>query len=314
MLIFLNRKNSKTDIMRIFSFQFIFFFTCYNLGMAQTSSINVEAPVDDDEYQRILEYYSYDSTITSDPIFYGEWPWRSPHTLYKVSYRSAREQRVPAYLAIPKKKKNKKLPVIVLMHGWNLFWGKNEDWIQQLIPMLTAQGYAVLAPDHFLFGERKVEGGFDSHDNWGTYYCRDWMGQSIVDLRRGIDYLLTRSDIDPEKIGVVGGSLGGWIGSILVAVESRIKTAVLIVPATEFVTGQTAPARIVNTSNFVSRYNDFSMLMLIAKKDNDIRNLRAKRFFEIAPIEKMWIEYDQPHAMNPNVYIEDILVWLDEQL
>lgn len=300
--------------MRNFLIQFILFFTHCNFIMAQTSYGHVEPPVADDEYKRILEYYSYDETIPSDPIFYGEWPWRSPHTLYKVSYRSAREQRVPAYLAIPKEKKNKKMPVIVLMHGWNLFWGKNEDWIQQLIPLLTAQGYAVLAPDHFLFGERKVEGGFDSSDKWSSYYCRDWMGQSIVDLRRGIDYLLTRPDIDPDRVGIIGGSLGGWIGSILVAVEPRIKTSILIVPATEFVTEQTPPARVVNTSNFVSRYSNLSMMMLIAKKDKEFRNARARQYFKIAPIEKKWIEYDQPHSMDPNIYIEDVLVWLEKQL
>ena len=83
------------------------------------------------------------------------------------------------------------MPVVILLHGWNLFWGKDEDWVQDWIPLLTAQGYAVLAPDHFLFGERKVEGGFDQGSDRGPYYYRDWMVQSVEDLRRGIDYLLT---------------------------------------------------------------------------------------------------------------------------
>ena len=55
--------------------------------------------------------------------------------------------------------------VVILTHGWNLFWGKNESWVQDWIPILTAQGYAVLAPDHFLYGERKVYGGFDQNSN-----------------------------------------------------------------------------------------------------------------------------------------------------
>ena len=280
---------------------------------AQSSS-SIETPVNDAEFQDILEYYAHDTSIPSDPRFYGEWPWRGPHTLYKISYRSVREQRVPAYLAIPKEKRSEKLPVIVLVHGANNFWGKNEDWVQDWISVLTAQGYAVLAPDNFLYGERKVEGGFDSGKKWGAYYYRDWMCQTVVDLRRGIDYLLTRPDIDPNRIAILGGSLGGWIGSILSAVEPRIKTSVLTVPATEFLTEQTAPGRIVNSSNFFPHYKDLSLLMVIAKRDIELRNTRSKELFKLAPVPKKLIEYDQSHYLDPNIYNKEILDWLREKL
>ena len=283
-------------------------------ALGQSNSPSIEPAVDDAQYERILEYYSYDEGIPSDPIFYGEWPWRGPHTLYKLSYRGIREQRVPAYLAIPKEKESEKLPVVILMHGWNLFWGKNEDWVQDWIPLLTAQGYAVLAPDHFLYGERKVEGGFDQNSNRGPYYYRDWMCQTVVDLRRGIDYLLSRPDIDPERIAVFGGSLGGWIGSILSAVEPRIKVSILSVPATEFITTQTPPGQIVNSSNFFPHYTDLSLLMVLAKKDIALRNERAKALFELAPVTKKLIEYDEGHYLDPAKYNKAILEWLKENL
>jgi cephalosporin-C deacetylase-like acetyl esterase len=225
-----------------------------------------------------------------------------------------REQRVPAYLAIPKEKMHEKMPVVIIMHGWNLFWGKNEDWVQQWIPILTEQGYAVLAPDHFLFGERKTEGGFDHDTNRGPYYYRDWMCQSVVDLRRGIDYLLTRPDIDPERIAVFGGSLGGWIGSILSAVEPRIRTTILSVPATEFITAQTPAGRVVNSSNYFPRYKDFSLLVVLAKNDIPLRYARAKELFELAPVDKKLIEYDEGHFLDPQKYNKEILEWLKEKL
>ena len=281
---------------------------------AQAESSAIEKPVDDAEYQRILEYYNYDQGMLSDPEIYGEWPWRGPHVLYKLSYGSVRGQRVPAYLAIPKEPANEKIPVVVLMHGWNLFWGKNEDWILEWIPLLTAQGYAVLAPDHFMYGERKKEDGFDNGSDRGPYYYRDWMCQSVVDLRRGIDYLESRPDIDPERIAVFGGSLGGWIGSILAAVEPRIKTAILSVPATEFVTEQTAPARIINSSNFFPNYKDLSLLMVLAKKDVPERNARAKEFFDLVDIKKQMVEYDESHFLDPQKYNKEILEWLKENL
>jgi dienelactone hydrolase len=270
--------------------------------------------LEDGNYREILEYFAYDTGMALDPVFYGEWPWRGPQTIYKVSYKSIREQRVPAYLAIPKDKKSEKLPAVILLHGWNLFWGKNEDWVQAWIPVLTAQGYAVLAPDHFLFGERKTDGGFDQGSNRGEYYYRDWMCQSVVDLRRGIDYLTSRSDIDPERIAILGGSMGGWIGSILAAVEPRIKTTILTVPAMESATSQTPAGRIVNSANFFPHYKDFSLLVVLAKKDQPERNARAKELFELAPVKKKLVEYDEGHFLDPQKYNKDILEWLRNNL
>ena len=281
-------------------------------GQAKPSAI--EKPVDDAEYQRILEYYNYDQGMPSDPEIYGEWPWRGPHVLYKLSYGSVRGQRVPAYLAIPKEPAGIKVPVVVLMHGWNLFWGKNEDWVLEWIPLLTAQGYAVLAPDHFMYGERKKEDGFDNGSDRGPYYYRDWMCQSVVDLRRGIDYLESRPDIDPERIAIFGGSLGGWIGSILAAVEPRIKTVILSVPATEFETAQTPPGRIINSSNFFPNYKDLSLFMVLAKNDVPARNARAKEFFDLVQVKKDMVEYDESHFLDPQKYNKEILEWLKANL
>ena len=116
----------------------------FTFTSAQPTTCALEPSVDQAEYQRILEYYTYDQGMPSDPVCFGEWPWRGPHVLYKVSYGSVRQQRVSAYLAIPKEKQVEKVPVVILMHGWNLFWGKNEDWVLEWIPMLTSQGYAVV--------------------------------------------------------------------------------------------------------------------------------------------------------------------------
>jgi dienelactone hydrolase len=282
---------------------------------AQTrqSSSPIEAAVDDSEFARILEYYRYDPDLPLDPVYYGQWPWRAPHTLYKVSYRSARELRVPAYLAIPKNKEGQKLPAVIIIHGWNLFWGKNEDWVQAWIPLLTSAGYVVLAPDNFLYGERKIEGGFDSSRERGPYYYRDWMSQTVVDLKRGIDYLLTRPEVDPERIAIFGGSLGGWIGSIMAAADSRVKAAVLSVPATEFAAEQTPAGRVVNSSNFFPRIA-CSLLVIIARRDVPKRNERARALFELAPGHKKLIEYDEEHFLPPEKYNRDILDWLDQNL
>ncbi len=51
--------------------------------------------------------------------------------------------------------------------------------------------------------------------------------QLIQDLRRGVDLLVARSDVDPERIGYSGGSYGAAMGGLLAGVETRIKAYVL---------------------------------------------------------------------------------------
>jgi cephalosporin-C deacetylase-like acetyl esterase len=57
--------------------------------------------------------------------------------------------------------------------------------------------------------------------------------QAVVDVRRGIDLLLARSDVDPERLAYVGHSYGAQWGSILSAVDRRRKTSVLMAGVAE---------------------------------------------------------------------------------
>jgi len=51
--------------------------------------------------------------------------------------------------------------------------------------------------------------------------------QLIVDLRRGVDLLLSRPEVDPERLAYVGTSYGGAMGGLLAGVEDRLKAYVL---------------------------------------------------------------------------------------
>ena len=53
------------------------------------------------------------------------------------------------------------------------------------------------------------------------------MGKLVFDTMRGVDYLLTRSDIDPQRIGVAGNSLGGAKASWMVALDTRLRFGII---------------------------------------------------------------------------------------
>src|SRR5207244_3891928 len=119
--------------------------------------------------------------------------------------------------------------------------GKAWPSYQKLFSNLARKGYVVLAYDPFGQGERieypgsrpgqsVLGGGTSEHEyagrrlillgaNFGLF--RAWDGI------RAIDYLLTRAEVDPERIGCCGQSGGGTLTQFLAALDSRIRVAVV---------------------------------------------------------------------------------------
>ncbi|MCX7925786.1 MAG: alpha/beta fold hydrolase [Fimbriimonadales bacterium] len=146
------------------------------------------------------------------------------YQVYKVTYRSARDQRVPAFLILPKNRGEERLPCVILMHGL----GGDKRMFQMLWGPLTQAGYALFAIDAQYHGERRPNDDIPFFGMY-PYRARDALIQTVIDLRRGVDYLQTRKEIDPDKIGYIGASMGGIIGSMFAGVDERVKAPVLLV-------------------------------------------------------------------------------------
>ena len=58
--------------------------------------------------------------------------------------------------------------------------------------------------------------------------------QAVLDARRGLDYLARRPDIDPQRLGIAGISLGGVLSGLTAGVDSRIKVVLTIVGGADF--------------------------------------------------------------------------------
>ncbi|MDQ2799304.1 MAG: prolyl oligopeptidase family serine peptidase, partial [Armatimonadota bacterium] len=61
--------------------------------------------------------------------------------------------------------------------------------------------------------------------------------QAVLDARRGLDYLARRSDVDPNRLGIAGISLGGILSGLTAGVDSRIKVAITVVGGADFAKG-----------------------------------------------------------------------------
>jgi len=117
-----------------------------------------------------------------------------------VRYKSSDGLQIPAYLTLPKGVEPKSLPVIILPHGGPWYrdsWGYNG-----FVQFLANRGYAVLQPNF-----RGSTGYGKKFLDAGNKQFGDKMQD---DLTWGANYLIAQGIADPKRIGIMGGSYGGY--------------------------------------------------------------------------------------------------------
>ena len=271
-------------------------------------------PVDDAVFEQIADLFQYDASKPLNPLVLGSWFERQPYITEKVMYDSIHGERVPGYFAIPGEGGCGKMPAILLVHGSNGFWGKNEDWVMDWLQVLTQAGFCVLTIDNYGFGERmKKPESSDIDGDIGPYEERDDVVQSVVDLRRGIDYLLTREEVDGSKIGLLGGSRGGWLGAMTAGLESRLSAVVLTVIAYSSGNPGNPYIRYKHTFNFVPRISA-PVMLVTAQNDKPERVGFSKEIFPLIRTEKRHVWYETGHYIPPKSGNREILEWFHQYL
>jgi len=133
------------------------------------------------------------------------------------------------------------------------------------------------------------------------------------DLRRSIDYLGTRRDIDTTRLAYYGVSWGGFLGGLMPAIEPRFKTVVLYVAGLEQQKGQPE----VEPINFLPRIT-VPVLMLNGRYDYyfpvESAQLPFFRLLGTAPQRKRQVISEGSHFVPRNQLIAESLGWLDRYL
>jgi len=140
----------------------------------------------------------------------------------KISFAVEEKDRVPAYLLIPRERQGK-LPAVLCLHqtvriGKGEPAGLGERENLRYAVHLAERGYVTFAPDYPSFGEYEFDfsrGNFPS----GTM-------KAIWNNMRAIDLLQTLPEVDAQRIGCIGHSLGGHNTMFTAAFDTRIKASV----------------------------------------------------------------------------------------
>ncbi|MDA0746045.1 MAG: prolyl oligopeptidase family serine peptidase [bacterium] len=140
----------------------------------------------------------------------------------KVTFVSEPGDRVPAYLLIPKKLEGR-APAMLCLHQTTKI-GKGEPADLGGLPNLhyalelAKRGYVTLAPDYPNFGEYT----FNAYEN--GYVSTTMKG--IWNHMRAVDLLQSLPEVDPERIGSIGHSLGGHNTMYVAVFDTRLKVMV----------------------------------------------------------------------------------------
>jgi dienelactone hydrolase len=148
----------------------------------------------------------------------------------KLTFASGDGDLVPAYLFIPRKGKGRK-PAALCLHQTTTI-GKAEPAGLGGKPNLryalelAERGFVTLAPDYPGYGDYKI-------DAYAMGYVSATM-KGIRNHRRAVDLLVSMSDVDSRRIGVIGHSLGGHNSLFVAAFELRIAAIVTSCGFTSF--------------------------------------------------------------------------------
>jgi dienelactone hydrolase len=175
---------------------------------------------------------------------------RGDYFLEKFQFDNEAGSVVPGYVFLPKREGGK-LPALLYCHwhGGEYDIGK-EELLQARHtpeapgPTFAKRGYVVLGIDAPGFGERNGHGpdGPSERDykaeetaaKFNLWVGRTFWGMLLRDDLMALDYLASRPEVDPDRIGVTGMSMGSTRTWWLMALDERLKTGVAIACMTRY--------------------------------------------------------------------------------
>jgi dipeptidyl aminopeptidase/acylaminoacyl peptidase len=127
-------------------------------------------------------------------------PRASLAAMTSIRYPSSDGLQIPAYLTLPRGVAAKNLPLVIVPHGGP--WARDEWGYDPWAQFLANRGYAVLQPN------------FRGSTGYGKKFLdagnKQWGDRMQDDLTWGVKFLASQGTIDAKRVGILGGSYGGY--------------------------------------------------------------------------------------------------------
>lgn len=280
--------------------------------VAPTEPPTEAVPVSDDVFEAYKALFEFDPVPLDSRVLSVDESnslWRREKVSFRAPYA---DEDVIAYLFLPRSTPPP-FQTVLYFPGVSAQRQRSPEELQtRLIDFLVTSGRAVMYPIYKGTHERRV----DELPEVGSRSEVEFLTYQMNDLRRSVDYLETRGDIQKDKLGYYGLSWGAGLGPIAVALEPRFSASV-------FLDGGLYPSGSrseVQAFNYAPRVR-IPVLMVNGSFDSGIPlESSQKPLFELlgTPREhKQHVLYPAGHAVFVrfrNQAIENILDWVDRYL
>jgi dienelactone hydrolase len=232
---------------------------------------------------------------------------------YRVEFNGIRGGRVPAYLYVPKDSRGKH-PGVLLQYGSG--GNKNTNYIVLIARRFVKKGFVVLTIDVPGRGERRAEkrGMMDGK-----------VIETLGDYSRAVDYLVSRKDVDAERVAYCGISWGAITGLTFAAHDERIKVVVSLVGGGGFL--GLVPGEINEETRksvqawdpvfHVGKIAPRPLLLLNVTKDQLVPRVLADALHKAAPeyAKRVWLETDHFfNGLNREDVADEVGEFIEENL
>jgi poly(3-hydroxybutyrate) depolymerase len=277
-------------------------------------------------YQENRELFEYDQDSPLDIQIVAEKEGLGISHQVDMTYESPAGGRVPATIFVPKGEGP--FPAILMLHGMP---GCRQHMFA-MAHQYVRTGAVVIAID-------APHARTSSDERPTLYYSekdREDQIQLILDLRRAIDLLTERSDVDSNRLAYIGLSYGGAMGGLLAGVEDRIQAYVFVVGDGGLVHHFSGPGDLfgiystekekkerqawlnsmwpIEPIHYVGHAEPAALLYQSARKDEAISLHNSLRYHWAGSNPKEVIWYDSGHWPLPVGYLRDQADWLAQYI
>jgi dienelactone hydrolase len=260
--------------------------------------------------------FRYDASAPLDYRDDGRVNSPYPIAVDDVSY-AVPQGRVEGYLALPPGKQ--RVPAVIYLHGS----GENRE--RFLLPAVWAAGRRAVGMTITLPSSNAgpAPGGLTPAESLAR--DRRIFAADVVAVRRAVDVLSQLPQVDPERIGLVGWSLGARVAAVTAGAERRIRATVLMsggsLPVSSY--AAEAPANLraqvrrslsqIDPLRWVARARAGSVLLEDGRRDEIVPRAALLALAKAAPPGSVVRWYPAGHELNAQVY-RDQLAFLAKKL
>ncbi|EFH88304.1 dipeptidyl aminopeptidase/acylaminoacyl-peptidase-like protein [Ktedonobacter racemifer DSM 44963] len=268
--------------------------------------------------------FNYDPSAPLDFEVLSEQKQRNT-TLQDITYTSPKGGKVPAYLIIPPEAGP--FAGVIFVH-----WGEGnrDEFVDEALELAPLGTVSLLIDAPLARPEPWTAPGNTPEE------FRESDIQLVIDIQHGIDLLLTRPDIDRQRLGYVGHSLGATKGGIVAGIEKRVRAYVFMAglpsvadsfrtsahpdmvemratTSTEELEHLISLMEPLDAIHYVGKAAPAALFFQFARHDEFVTERDALWYEQVASSPKLTKWYETDHQFNPEAR-HDRVAWLCTQL